>query len=95
MTPLVVVLCQHCSTRLGSLDTMPDDWSGRLRVDRCPKCVVPEPRRVVEVLAQQRAAGFAMKQTIPLADLRPHAMKAKRRGRPVNVRVPPFGAAQF
>ena len=123
MTPLVVVLCRHCRTRLGSLDAMPDDWSGGLTVDRCPKCVVPDgtlmtkpnpdalellrtgklpedakprrPSRLIDVLAQQGASGFAIKQTIPLADLRADAMKAKGRGRPVTVRVPPFGAAQF
>ena len=57
--------------------------------------VVPEPRRVVEVLARQRARGFAMKQTIPLAELQSHAMRAKARGRAVGVDVKPSLSAQF
>jgi hypothetical protein len=89
-TPLVIVHCERCGKVLGSLDTMPDDWSGNLRVQRCKKCAVPKPRRLVGVLAQQKAEGFAMTLNIPLADLRSHAMNAKARKRPVSVNVRPF-----
>jgi hypothetical protein len=88
-TSLVIIRCQRCRARLGSLDTMPDDWTGTLTVSRCRKCVIPSPRRVVEVIAGQRAEGFAMKQMIPLAELRPHALKAKAGGRPETVNIRP------
>ncbi|MDR3665159.1 MAG: hypothetical protein P4L86_33050 [Mycobacterium sp.] len=86
---LVIVRCKQCRTRLGSLDTMPDDWSGMLTVHSCPNCVVPENRRIVEVLGKQRAVGIPMLLNIPLTDLRRHAMKAKRLGRPEGVDVIP------
>jgi hypothetical protein len=94
-TPLVIVRCagKNCRKILGSLDTMPDDWSGHLRVLRCKKCVMP-PRRLVGVLAQQKAAGFAAWMDIPLAKLRPHATKAMALGRPEEVTVPPFRKLQ-
>jgi hypothetical protein len=93
-TPLVIVRCQLCGQPLGSLDTMPDDWSGNLTVPRCPKCVKVDPRRVVDVLAQQKAAGFALWLNIPLTELRPHALKAKARGRAVSFDVKPLPQAR-
>ncbi len=86
---LVIVRCKRCRTQLGSLDAMPDDWSGNLGVPRCRKCVVPSPRRLVGVLQQQKAAGFALALDIPLAELRPHALKAKARGKAVTVDIAP------
>jgi hypothetical protein len=95
MTPtpetLVIVRCQRCGEVLGKLDTMPQDWSGPpLTVPRCRKCAVPDPDKLIDVLRQQRAAGFAMYQEIPLPELRPHALKAHARGKAVSVDVKPF-----
>jgi hypothetical protein len=39
--PLVVLRCLRCGKGLGTLDAMPTDWSGTLRISRCLKCVVP------------------------------------------------------
>jgi hypothetical protein len=95
-SPLVIVRCKRCGEALGSLDTMPDDWSGKLTVLRCPKCVIPSPGRLVRILKQQKAAaGFAMAVEIPLADLRHHALKAKSRGRTVSVSIAPRSAARW
>lgn len=93
MTPLVIIRCKHCRTRLGSLDVMPDDWSGNLNVLRCRKCVIPTPRKLLGAFIRQQATGFALTVDIPLADLQQHAIKAKRTGRAATVSVPPIPAA--
>ena len=62
---------------------------------RCRKCVIPQPHRLVDVLMRQRARGFAMALVIPLAELRDHAVKAKRRGRAVTVSVKPLPGAEY
>jgi hypothetical protein len=89
---LVIVRCKTCGTQLGTLDAMPDDWSGNLNVLRCRKCVIPSPRRLAGVLAQKNAKGFALTVDIPLADLRRAAEKAKREGKSVSVTIPPYSA---
>jgi hypothetical protein len=89
-TPLVIIRCKRCRKPLGSLDTMPDDWSGYLTVKRCANCVMePESHRFVDALREQGLAGFARALDIPLADLRPHATNAKALGHPIHVDVPP------
>jgi hypothetical protein len=87
---LVIVRCQRCGRRLGSLDAMPDDWSGNLPVARCRKCAIPTPGRIMQVLRRTGARGFAMGMDIPLAELRDAARKAQARGRPVSVDIPPI-----
>jgi hypothetical protein len=94
-SPLVIVRCKKCGTQLGSLDAMPDDWSGYLTVLRCRKCVIPAPRRLIGVLIQQKAKEFALTGGIPLEQLRPHAHKARNRGRTVSVTIAPITAAQW
>jgi hypothetical protein len=73
---LVIIRCQRCRTQLGSLDAMPEDWSGNLTITRCRKCVIPSHSRFIDVLRQQNATAFALGMDIPLAELRPHALKA-------------------
>lgn len=87
---LVIVRCQRCRHMLGSLDAMPEDWSGFLAVSRCRKCVLPTPRRLMGVLRQHHARGFAMGLNIPLADLKPYALKAQARGKAVTYEIPPL-----
>jgi hypothetical protein len=74
---------------------MPDDWSGYLTILRCRKCVIPTQRRLIGLLIQQKAKGFALLGGIPLEELRPHAEKAQRRGRAVSVKIAPITAAQW
>jgi hypothetical protein len=89
-TSRVIVRCKRCRKKLGSLDTMPEDWSGYLTVKRCANCVMePESHRFVDALREQGLAGFAWALDIPLADLREAAMRAKEKGAPVTVEVPP------
>lgn len=90
---LVIIRCKNCRTQLGSLDAMPDDWTGNLTVLRCRKCVIPSPRRLIHVLRSQRARGFALAVNVPLTELQSHAVKAKATGRAVTVALPPFSAA--
>lgn len=90
---LVIIRCLTCNTRLGSLDAMPEDWSGNLRLTRCRKCVIPSHSRFVDVLRQQNATAFALGMDIPLAELRPHAEKAQARGRAVGVSIAPLSSA--
>jgi hypothetical protein len=91
---LVIIRCQHCRTRLGSLDAMPDDWSGKLNVLRCRKCVIPTPRRLLGAFVRLEATGFAPTVDIPLADLRRYAIKAQRGGHAETVPLPPLPAAE-
>jgi hypothetical protein len=93
---LVIIRCGSGSCRgtlLGSLDDMPTDWTGSLTVLRCRKCVIPSPRRILKVLGQKKATGFALTVEIPLADLRPYAEKAAREQRAETVRIPPIYTA--
>ena len=90
---LVIIRCGKCNKQLGSLDEMPTDWSGKLTVVRCRKCVIPSPRRLLKVFDQQKATGFALTVEIPLADLRRAAKKAVRSGHAESVCVPPISAA--
>jgi hypothetical protein len=73
---------------------MPDDWSGHLTVARCRKCVIPSPRRLIDVLRKQNATGFALFADIPLEPLKPYALKAKVLGHAVSVNLPPHSKAQ-
>ncbi len=91
---LVIIRCSGCRARLGSLDAMPDDWTGNLTVIRCRKCVIPAPRRLLEVLAKQQATGFGAAINIPLAELKAHALKANAKGHAVTVSVKPLSAAE-
>jgi hypothetical protein len=95
-SPLVIVLCKKCGRALGSLDTMPDDWSGKLTVLRCPKCVIPSVRRITGVLAKQQATGgFPLWQEIPLTKLERYARKARRKGSAEKVQVPAITAPRW
>jgi hypothetical protein len=95
-SPLVIIRCQRCGRELGSLDEMPDDWSGRITVSRCLKCVIPSPEKIVGVLKRQNATGgFALLVEIRLADLRSDARKAKARGRPVSYNLKPLPQARW
>lgn len=91
---LVIIRCKRCRTPLGSLDAMPNDWSGSLTILRCRKCVIPSPRRLLKVFAQQGATGFSLAVEVPLADLRAHAVEAQRRGHAVSVSIPPLSQAE-
>jgi hypothetical protein len=95
-SPLVIVRCSSpkCRAVLGSLDVMPQDWSGTLNILRCRKCVIPRPRRLLRVLASQNATGFALTADIALADLRRAAEKAVRSGHAESVEVNPFRSAE-
>jgi hypothetical protein len=95
-SPLVSIRCKKCGRELASLDAMPDDWSGRITVSRCIKCVLPTPERIVDVLKRQNATtGFALLVEIPLSQLRDDALKAQRRGRTVRFQIPPIIAASW
>jgi hypothetical protein len=52
--------------------------------------VRPSPRRLIEVLANKNATGFALQVEVPLAQLRRLAEKAARDGRPGSIDLPPF-----
>jgi hypothetical protein len=81
---------------LGSLEPMPDDWSGYLRVDRCLGCVLPSPERIVGVLKRQKATGgFTVFLDIPLSQLRRDAMKARRKGQTISVDLPVVRRAKW
>ncbi|MGO9926933.1 MAG: hypothetical protein ACLPLP_12615 [Mycobacterium sp.] len=75
--PLVVLRCQRCGTRLGSLDAMPTDWSGTLRISRCLKCVVPDGA----LMSKPNPAALELLRTGKL----PEDAKPRRRSRLVEV----------
>jgi hypothetical protein len=96
LSPLVIIRCKKCGRELGSLDAMPDDWSGSITVLRCRKCVIPSPERLAGVLERQKATGgFALLVEIPLTELRRAAHKAQRQGSAETVQLRPISAARW